>query len=278
MKQSATGGDVVVGDGSDVLLSQPLWKVDGFVAIVKVWTKKLILKIKSVWHLQAAWQYLCPITIMNTHTFTRQRSWQRQLLHIVHLVTISLLFHPPPCHCSSSGWWLTRWKIIFFPIFLFHNNSSAVSSLYVTWETNLKRANVACLRKHNARFVLGIFHEKRLIIQVKLWIMWALTGLAAQRCSTFTAGNFNTLAVMIWRTTKWLLAASIGTCHRCDPFTHMPALLISAPMGFKYLNISRLNFSLLPFHSCQYSGFNIQAVSLRCLITSLLSWINSHFF
>lgn len=197
MKQSATGGDVVVGDGSDVLLSQPLWKVDGFVAIVKVWTKKLILKIKSVWHLQAAWQYLCPITIMNTHTFTRQRSWQRQLLHIVHLVTISLLFHPLHVIALPVGddWHDGKW--FFFPVFLFHNNSSAVSSLYATWETNLSRANVACLRKHNARFVLGMFYEKRLIIQVKLWIMWALTGLAAQRCSTFTAGNFNTLAVMI---------------------------------------------------------------------------------
>lgn len=160
--------------------------------------------------------------------------------------------HHQPAFSPTSMSLLFQWVMtdtmendFFFPIFLFHNNSSAVSSLYVTWETNLSRANVACLRKHNARFVLGIFHEKRLIIQVKLWIMWALTGLAAQRCSTFTAGNFNTLAVMIWRTTKWLLAASIGTSHRCDHLTHLLALLIFAPMGFKYLNISRLNFSLL---------------------------------
>lgn len=179
MKQSATGGDVVVGDGSDVLLSQPLWKVDGFVAIVKVWTKKIDLENKECVTSAGCLTIFMPnYHHEHTHTFTRQRSWQRQLLHIVLLyyTSMSLLFQ----------WVMTSPN----PIFLFHNNSSAVSSLSVTWETNLSRTNVACVRKHNARFVLGIFHEKRLIIQVKLWIMWALTGLAAQRCSTFTAGKF----------------------------------------------------------------------------------------
>lgn len=189
MKQSATGGDVVVGDGSDVLLSQPLWKVDGFVAIVKVWTKKIDLENKECVTSAGCLTIFMPnYHHEHTHTFTRQRSWQRQLLHIwspsacffTHLHVIAL----PVGDDWHDGKWFS------FPIFLFHNNSSAVSSLYVTWETNLSRANVACVRKHNARFVLGIFHEKRLIIQVKLWIMWALTGLKAQRCSTFTAGKF----------------------------------------------------------------------------------------
>lgn len=198
MKQSATGGDVVVGDGSDVLLSQPLWKVDGFVAIVKVWTKKIDLENK-----ECVTSAGC-LTIFMPNYHHEHTHFHKTKVVAAAAPPYCTFGHHQPAFSPTSMSLLFQWVMtdtmkndFFSPIFLFHNNSSAVSSLYATWETNLSRANVACLRKHNARFVLGIFHEKRLIIQVKLWIMWALTGLTARRCSTFPAGNFNTLAVMI---------------------------------------------------------------------------------
>lgn len=168
---------------------------------------------------------LAPQAHKHMHTSSTLCIWSTSVCFFTHLHGITLPFGDD--------------RQDFLPIFSLWKSRSAVSSSYVTRETIFNRADMARVRKHNTHFVLAIFHEEQLNIQVNSWIMWATTGLVAQRAPLLPPGNFNRLAVMIWHATKWLSATSINTSDHGDHLSHLLGLVFLPRSGVGWGGISQ---------------------------------------